>query len=401
MKKNIVLSCGFIFCWVLVKAQSVGSSGANVLGQINSEAIVTAVPSLTISPDARSGALADAGAAISPDANASYWNSAKLAFINKQYGGSLSYNPWLRKLVPDMSLNYLTGYTKLRKEEALSLSLMYFNMGSIQFTDASGNQLNKFSPQEFSIGANYSRKLSQYFSVGAGLKFIHSNLTGSTSATGGVVKSANTAAVDLGVYHTKDFTVPGSFKKYNWSWGINVSNVGPKVSYSDAQHRSPIPTNLRLGTAFTTEIDPYNKFTFIVDANKLLVPAPAIYDSVNGQYVVVKGQDPATTGMVSGITGSLYKDPGGLKEEFQEIMWSLATEYWYNNLFAVRGGFFYENKYTGDRKYFTMGFGLRYNYFGLDAAYLVPIVINNPLAETLRFTLHIDMVGKKQESVIE
>ncbi len=404
MKKIIACLCIFIFCCSLSNAQTVGHTGSNIIGQQSNEAIVTAIPSLTITPDARAGAMGDAGVATSPDANATYWNSAKLAFLKNQYGGSLSYNPWLRKLVPDMSLNYLTGYTKLRKEEALAFSLMYFNMGSIQFTDANGNNLNKFNPQEFAFGGNYSRKLSEYFSVGAGLKFIHSNLTGSSTNTDlGNVKSANTAAVDLGIYHTKDITIPGSFKKYNWSWGVNISNVGPKVSYSDINHRSPIPTNLRVGTAFTTEIDPYNKFTFTVDANKLMVPAPPVYyvGSNSQDSSIAKGQNPATTGLVNGITGSFTKDPGGLKEELQEIMWSAATEYWYNDLFAARAGVFYENKNTGDRKYFTLGFGLRYTYFGLDVAYLIPIVLNNPLAETLRFTLHINMQGKKQESVIE
>ena len=404
--------CLFIFCGLVTKAQTVaGSGGSNILGQRSSEAIVTSVPSLTISPDARSGALGDAGAAISADANASYWNSAKLCFIKQQYGGSLSYNPWLRKLVPDMSLNYLTAYTKVRKEEAIAFSLMYFNMGSIQFTDQNGNPLQKFSPQEFAITGNYSRKLSPYLSIGAGLKFIHSNLTGgfNNDPNGGTVKSGNTAAVDFGIYHTKDITIPGSFKKYNWSWGANLSNVGPKISYSTAAHGAFIPTNLRLGTAFTTEIDPYNKFTFILDANKLLVPAPAVYylgangqDSVNSNGpVVAKGQNPETTGLIGGMIGSFYKAPGGLREEWQEITWSLATEYWYNDLFAVRCGMFYENRNTGDRQYFTTGFGVRYNYFGLDVAYLIPIVLNNPLAETLRFTLHINLVGKKQESVIE
>ncbi|MFN3403352.1 MAG: type IX secretion system outer membrane channel protein PorV [Cytophagaceae bacterium] len=377
-------------------------------GRMNEPRVITtAVPFLTISPDARSGGMADVGVAISPDANAMYWNPAKLAFVENNMGFSLSYNPWLRKLVNDMSLSYLSGYKRIRKEEAIGLSLNYFNLGSIQFTDQMGNPMQTHNPKEYSFAGGYSRKLSQTMGVGIVLKYIHSNLSGNmTFANGTTSKPGNTAAADVGLYYRDDYIINGT--NTNIALGLMISNIGAKISYSNNANRDFIPTNLKLGTAITTELDPYNKFVFAFDVNKLLVPTPPVYyprasgggDSLDadGNRVIYKGQNPDRP-LLSGMFGSFTDAPGGAREELQELILSGGVEYWYNDLFAVRGGYFYENRLKGNRKYFTLGFGIRYQVFGLDFAYLIPVRSNNPLAETLRFTLHFNFETKDQRGV--
>ncbi|MFL5729969.1 MAG: type IX secretion system outer membrane channel protein PorV, partial [Cytophagaceae bacterium] len=248
--------------------------------------IVTSVPFLIMAPDARAGSMGDVGAATSPDANASHWNSAKLAFIgddeedeekHKRYGFATSYNPWLRKLVGDMSLNYLTGYTKIRKEEALAFNLLYFDLGKIQFTDANNNSLGEGHPNEFSVGGNYSRKLSQKLGVGVGLKYIHSNLANGQQINGTVIKAGNTAAGDIGIFYRTDAIMRRTGKVLNLAFGANISDIGPKISYSNQGNTNFIPTNLRLGSAVTVPLDQFNKITFALDVNKLLVPSPPQY----------------------------------------------------------------------------------------------------------------------------
>jgi len=374
--------------------------------------IVTSVPFLIMAPDARSGAMGDVGAAISPDANSTHWNSAKLAFIGddedgeekqKRYGFATSYNPWLRKLVGDMSLNYLTGYTKIRKEEALAFSLLYFDLGKIQFTDANNNSLGEGHPNEFSIGGNYSRKLSQKLGVGVGLKFIHSNLANGQQINGTVIKAGNTAAGDIGVYYRTDMIMAKTGKVLNLALGANISDIGPKISYSNNGNSNFIPTNLRMGAALTFPLDQYNKIVVAMDLNKLLVPTPPqYYQKANGgdSTVIEKGKDP-NRGWISGMFGSFTDAPGGLKEELQEFTIGTGVEYWYQSYFAARAGYFHESKTKGYRRYFTVGIGLRYNVFGLDVAYLIPVVQNNPLAESLRFTLLFNFKGKTQESVTQ
>jgi hypothetical protein len=378
--------------------------------------IVTSVPFLLMAPDARAGAMGDVGAATSPDANSSHWNSAKLAFIgddddekNKNYGLSLSYNPWLRKLVNDMSLNYLTAYTKVRKEEAISFNLLYFDLGTIDFTDANNQSLGSYHAQEYSVGANYSRKLSQKLGVGVGLKYIHSNLANGQQIMGTTVKSGNTAGGDIGVFYKTNYTFAKTGKVVNIAFGANISDIGPKISYSNNGVSNFIPTNLRVGTAVTVPLDAYNKLVFALDLNKLLVPSPPVYlkgangaDSLdlNQNKIITDGKNP-NRGWVSGMLGSFTDAPGGLKEELQEVIIQGGVEYWYQTFFAVRGGYFHESRNKGYRRYFTLGFGLRYNVFGLDFAYLIPVVQNNPLAETLRFTLQFNFKGKRQESVTQ
>jgi hypothetical protein len=366
--------------------------GTDIQGKDVARPITTAVPFLNISPDARSGALGDAGAAISPDANSTYWNAAKLAFAEKPLGFAISYTPWLRKLVNDMSISYLTGYYKPTKEQAIAFSLTYFNMGELQFTDNSGGVIMDFRPKEYAPN----------LSIGVSAKFIYSNLTGSLQQqNSGGARAGISGAVDFGVYYTKEMTSGG--KNSNFSFGANISDIGAKITYTDAQNRQFLPTNLRVGIAYAIEVDPFNKFTFIVDANKLLVPTPPVYvynDSTQS-YQIASGKDPNTIPLLKGMFGSFSDAPGGFKEELREVTLSGAIEYWYNDLFAARAGVFHENKYKGNRNYLTMGFGLRYQQFGLDFAYLVPFVQNNPLSETLRFALLFTFEGKRQESVVE
>lgn len=370
------------------------------IGKDTVRVITTAMPFLTITPDARSGAMGDVGVATSPDANAMFWNPAKLAFIEHGKGFAISYNPWLRKLINDMSLSYLAGYYKVSKQEAIGLQLLYFDLGSIQFTNDKGDPMGDFNPQEYAIGATYSRKLSNFLGVALNLKYIHSNLSGNVHLNNGAsTKAANAGAGDVGIYYKREVMI--SAKPYDFSFGANISNIGNKVSYTNNDIRNFIPTNLRLGTGITVPFDEYNKITFALDLNKLMVPTPPLRDD-NGN--VIDGSEDKTKSLISGMLGSFSDAPNGIGEELKEFMISTGVEYWYSDIFAARGGFFHENKYKGNRRYFTLGFGLRYKVFGLDFAYLIPLQQNNPLAETLRFTLHFNFADTRPggpESITE
>lgn len=391
----------FIFIFGLFPILSVAQTpipDIDVLGRNNAQ-ITTAVPFLTISPDARSGALADAGVATTADANSIYWNPGKMAFIENSdgepsdIGVSLSYTPWLRRLINDMSLNYLSGYKRLSDVEVIGLSLNYFNLGSMTFRDDEGNILNdNVRPREFAFNFAYSRKLSDNLGVGIGVKYVHSNLTQGavTLSNGTTARPGNTAAADIGVYYNKAFTElarKAGLIDGNLALGASISNLGAKISYSDNGVSNFIPANLRLGFAATADIDPYNSITFIVDVNKLLVPTPPItaLDSA-GNVVIIDGQDP-DRGFISGVFGSFTDAPGGFAEEIREFTASIAAEYWYAKALAVRAGYFTESELKGNRKYFTLGLGVKYKKYGFDFAYLVPVQQNNSLQDTLRFTL--------------
>ncbi|MCU0429508.1 MAG: type IX secretion system outer membrane channel protein PorV [Cytophagaceae bacterium] len=376
----------------------------DLLGRDTVRVITTAVPFLTISPDARSGAMGDVGAAISADANSIFWNPAKLCFSEKDMGFAVSYTPWLRKLgINDMSLSYLAGYAKISKQEAIGLSMNYFNLGKIQFTDNNGQAIREFKPQEFSIGGTYSRKLSDKFSVAPAVKLIYSNLTGSINLNGTTTKPGATMAIDLSAFYKSDIKIQG--RSANLAFGAVISNFGGKISYTNSSQRDFIPTNFRLGSALTYEVDQFNKVIIAVDVNKLMVPSPPVYaqdtTDPNGKPFIVRGRNPENLSMFSGVFGSFADAPDGFREEMREFIINTGIEYWYNNLFAVRGGFFNENKLKGNRKYFTLGLGIRYNSFGIDFAYLVPLRQNNPLAETLRFSLHFDMASKRRLESVE
>jgi len=375
-------------------SQVVISNPDELLGAQN--AITTAVPFLAISPDARHAALGDAGVATSADANASYWNAAKLVFIDKKYGGTISYTPWLGKIVNDMSISYLSGFYKITREQAVSASIKYFDLGDISFRDANNNPLGDFNPREFAFDATYSRMLSEKFSMGISGRYIYSNLTGAFSGID--AKPGNSVAVDIGAYYTTTFKTA---KLSSLSLGATITNIGAKLSYTDNQNKDFLPTNLRLGGAYTTELDPYNSITFVLDFNKLMVPTPPIR-ATDGTIIYGKDDNRSVLG---GMFGSFTDAPNGFEEEMQEIMTSVGIEYWYNNLFAARLGYFNEAKNKGNRKYMTIGLGFRKKQFGIDVAYLVPVnKRESPLAETLRFTLLFQIPNtetEKKESVTD
>lgn len=362
---------------------------------VDRRVIITAVPFLNFAPDSRHSGMGDVGVATSPDANSAHWNAGKLAFIEDDMGFSLSYSPWLGRLVPDMSLNYLTGYKRIDNVSAFGLDLRYFNIGDIQLTDTRGNPLGDFSPRDIAIGGTYSRKLSDNLSLGISARFIHSNLSGNLSSAGGNESRPGVSiGTDVGIYHTSEIIL--SEKEANLSWGINLSNIGPKITYNSAEDLDYLPTNLRFGSALQIPMDELNTITFALDLNKMLVPTPPLYEvDENGQLVldpttnepvIAAGKDP-TRPLISGMFGSPFDAPDGFREEIQEIMVSFGTEYSYDNKFALRAGYFYENPKKGGRRYFTMGVGFKFNRLGFDFSYLVPQVQNHPLAETLRFTL--------------
>lgn len=364
---------------------SVGQPG-QLVGQ--QRAITTAVPFLGISPDARHAALGDGGVATSPDANAAYWNAGKLVFIPEgiKYGGSFSYTPWLGKIVNDMWISSLSGFYKISREQAVAVSLKYFDLGEISFRDYNNQPLGDFNPKEAAFDATYSRMLTDNFSVGLSARYIFSNLTG--AFTGSDAQAGNSVAADVGVFYTKPLQ---GTRNSTLSLGAQISNIGAKISYTDNNNRDFLPTNLRVGGAYTTELDPFNNITFILDFNKLMVPSP--------------GSNRENESLLSGMFGSFSDAPGGAQEEFQEFMTSAGVEYWYRNIFAGRLGYFNEHVDKGNRKYMTMGVGFRRNNFGIDVAYVVPTnQREHPLAETLRFTLLMQVLSREpgeEESVTD
>ena len=371
-------------------------SQSNLLGQ--ETAITTAVPFLAISPDARHAALGDAGVATSPDANAAYWNAGKLVFLPTKYGASASYTPWLGKIVNDMSIYYLTGYYKISREQAVAVALKYFDMGDVTFRDGPliSDISGEYNPRDFSFDATYSRQLSTNLGIGISARYIYSNLTG-TSATIDA-KPGKSVAADIGLYYTKELRWQ---KLSTLSLGATITNIGAKLTYTDNNNEDFLPTNLRVGTALTTQLDPYNSLTFILDFNKLMVPSPPLRDSVTGN--IVKGRDPNRS-VLNSMFSSIGDAPDGFKEEIDEVMTSIGIEYWYNRMFAARLGYFNEARSKGNRKYMTMGLGFHKNKFGIDVAYLVPTARReHPLAETLRFTLHFNIADNptNQESVTD
>lgn len=388
--------------------------------QINT--ITTAVPFLLISPDSRSGAMGDVGVALSPDANSIHWNPAKLSFIEDEndLGFSVSYSPWLRALVNDINLAYLSGYKKIDQNSSVGMSLRYFSLGNITFTDNYGNATRDFKPSEFALDGVYSRKLSDRFGAGIAARYIYSNLTGGISTTGGDTKAGKSLAVDISAYYETERFNLGEAKS-NVAMGINISNIGAKMSYTDAANRDFIPTNLRLGAALNTELDEFNKLTIAFDANKLLVPTQPVYQQANGQTVygpdglpvIFSGKDP-NVGVATGLFGSFGDAPGDVvidedgntvevvsgskfKEELREINLSVGGEYLYNELLAIRAGYFHEHWSKGNRRFVSLGAGIRYSVFELDLSYLLALTQSSPLANTLRFTLKFNM-GKESGS---
>lgn len=379
--------------------------------------ITTAVPFLLIAPDSRSGGMGDVGVSTTPDANSIHWNASQIAHAANEFEVGVSYVPWLSDLVPGINLAYLSGYKKVDRNSGFGGSLRYFSLGDITFTDIAGNQVGFFSPTEFAIDAAYGRMLGEKISGGMAVRYVFSNLTGGFAAANIDTKPGQALAVDLNAYYYNPRFKLGK-NDATFGAGFNISNIGNKVAYTETSDRDFLPMNLRLGPTLGLKLDDYNSLSFTAELNKLLVPSPPIYelDSLgnpliqNGKLVIASGFDPEV-GVASGLFRSFYDAPGVVveddignrlynpdgtlqiekgsrfREELREINISLAMEYWYDEQFALRAGYFYEHPTKGARKFFTLGAGLRYNIFALDFSYLIATTQRNPLANTLRFTL--------------
>ena len=379
--------------------------------------ITTAVPFLMIAPDSRAGGMGDAGVASTPDVNSMHWNPAKYMFCEDEMGVSISYTPWLRFLVQDMNIGYLSGYYKLDAENTLAASLTYFTLGNITFTDVVGSTIRDFNPNEFSLDFAYSRLLGNNLSGSVALRYIYSNLSGGISNSGAETHPGHSGAGDVAFFYKSDDLNLGNMKS-QLMWGLNVSNIGLKISYTSNEQRNFIPTNFRMGLGYLMELDNFNTILLTADMNKLLVPTPPVYlkDTLGGwvydnlgNLIIQYGKDPnisVPAALFSSWTDApgtndLFLngngDPSVFREEFAEITWSVGLEYWYDKKFALRAGYFNEHQYKGNRKYFTMGAGLKMNVFGLDFAYLIAPGQNNPLRNTLRFTLIFDFAGLSEE----
>ena len=351
--------------------------------------IVTAVPFLLITPDARSGAMGDAGVAVAGDVNSASINASKLAFIDKPYGFSVSYSPWLKSLVPDINLAYLSGFYKLDDRNTIGASLRYFSLGTIQLTDLNQQDLGIANPNELAFDVSFARSFGEEFSLGSSVRYIYSNLASGQLSSSGQVRGGKSVAVDVsGLYKTAT-TMFG--KQAVLSAGANISNIGTKMSYSDGGENFFLPTNFKLGGASTIVVDDYSTFTLALDFNKLLVPTQPIYDSNNN---IISGRDPNRS-VPAGIFGSFSDAPGGFSEELREVGISTGLEYWYNQQFALRAGYNYQSPLKGDSRYFTLGLGLKYNVFNIDFSYLLANAQTSPLANTLRFGLLFNFGDKK------
>ena len=390
-----------------VEAQTFATDDGDGSLQLNT--ITTAAPFLMISPDARAGGMGDLGVATGADAASIHWNPGKLAFAENKMGFALSYTPWLRALVPDINLAYLSGYGKIGKKgnQTLAGSLRYFSLGDITFTDINGNTIGQFRPNEFAIDLAYARELAKGFSGGLALRYVFSNLTGGINVGGADTRPGMAAAADLGFFY-KNESVEVAKKKTIITAGLVFSNIGSKMSYTNLDEEDFLPMNLRLGLGFRMFFDKHNSLGIYADFNKLLVPTPPRYlkttpggnvDSLdfNGQRIIEAGKDPNVS-VPAGLFQSFGDAPGGAAEEFAEIQISVGMEYWYQKLFAVRAGYFHEAEVKGNRRYVTVGAGIRYNVFGLDFAYLIPVQQRHPLENTLRFTLTFDFDAFKKQN---
>jgi hypothetical protein len=379
---------------VLTTFGAYAQDDANLSGK-GLNAILTTVPFLTISPDSRAGAMGDAGVATAPDLYSQNWNAAKYLFMQDKLGVGLSYTPWLKKLqVNDLNLVYLSGYYKFDPKQAFSLGLRYFNLGTIQYTNQNGDPAGTGRPNELAIDLGYSQLLSDYFGAGLVLRYIYSDIAGGKGTLNNIVYNpGKSVAADWDMYYQQPITVDN--RDAEMAFGLAITNIGFKMSYSSGDKKEFIPTTMKLGGRFSMDMDEYNSISATVDFSKLLVPTPPKYDE-NDSLISGRSSDVST---LAGMIQSFYDAPGLLdsdgnleknsrfKEEIQEIMIGGGAEYWYREQFAVRAGYFYEHKNKGDRKYITAGIGLKLNVFSLDFSYLKSMGRTSPLDGTLRFTL--------------
>ena len=356
--------------------------------------ITTGVVSLGIVPDARGASMGDLGAATDPDANSQYWNPSKYAFAYSKAGVSISYTPWLRKLVNDIYLANLAGYWKLGQEDnqAVSASLRYFSLGEVSMTNDEGASINSINPFGMAFDLGYSRKLSESFSMGVALRYIYSDLAFDESSSSDDTKGASAFAADISGYYTT-YPIVGR-NECQWSLGFNISNIGSKMSYNGGNEPAFLPTNLRLGTMFMFPLADYHSLALSVDVNKLLVPAKPRLTDFEDQIAYEDAlQDWKDMSPIAGVFNSFTDAPGGAKEELREINYSIGAEYNYNQQFFLRGGYYHESTYKGNRQYFGLGAGFALNIVRLDAAYMIATAQSSPLDQTLRFSLTFDMDG--------
>jgi hypothetical protein len=353
--------------------------------------VTTAVPFLRISPDARAGGMGDLGVATSPDANSPFWNLAKTPFATSNFSVGLTYTPWLKDLgLNDVYLLAAAGYYKLDEEQALAASVRYFSLGNITFTDPSGNDFGEGRPREFGVDFGYTRKLSDRIGLGIALRYINSNLAAGAPNAGNAYKPGNAVAGDISFFYTG-----ANAEGQGWNFGATLTNLGTKIGYTnDATQKDYIPANLSFGTAYTRVFDESNKIQIGLDVHKLLVPTPPNFAGMTEDEAAEAAREYRQKSVVSSWFSSFGDAPGGFSEELKEFQFSVGLEYSYNDQFMARAGYFYEDKTKGNRKYFTVGLGIKYNVFGLNFSYLVPSgsgVNRNPLSNTLRFGLVFDL----------
>src|SRR5690554_3375392 len=405
---------------LVITASAFGQSGnaPKDAADLQLNTITTAVPFLQITPDSRSGAMGDVGTALSPTSNSFFWNTSMLSFAEDKSEVSLSYSPWLQNLASDINLSHLAGYYRVNDRNVIGGSLRFFSLGEILFTDNTGTPTMPHTPTEFELLGGYAFKLNEKFSLGLNGKFIYSNLTSGAMVDGAESSAGLAGAADVSFsYFSDDIRYAGM--RGSLAFGVTLNNVGNKVSYTAENDRDFLPTNLKIGSAMTIHLDTYNSLTWAVDVSKLLVPTSPIRNSISGD--VMSGYDP-NVGVVPGMLQSFYDAPGALakdangnyiknadgsyevvkgtkfKEELTEIMIGTGLEYWYNDLFAARAGYFYENLNKGARQHLTFGIGLKYKMFGIDFSYLTSLRRNNPLQNTIRFTLRLHLGGSKNDS---
>lgn len=381
---KIVATCLLLLSAVNVSAQD----KQNMFNPVNAS-----VTSQTIAPDARAAGMGDVGVATDPDVVSQYWNPAKYPFTISRAGVALNYTPWLRQLVNDMDLAYLAGYYRIGDYSAISGSLRYFSLGEVPTSsDLSSSNDMTINPYEMSLDVAYSLMLSEKFSIAAGVRWIYSDLTYDYTED---TSPGSAFAADLSAYY-QDYIMLGD-RECQLGLGLNISNIGSKITFGGDDNSEFIPTNMRLGASLMVPVDEYNRFTIAADANKLLVPTyPKQNDGESTEdYQQRVQKDYYDVSSISGIFKSFGDAPNGFKEELQEIQWSLGAEYVYHDQFSIRAGYHHESENKGNRKYFTVGAGFKMSVFSLDAGYVIATAKSNPLDQTLRFTLSFDMDGLK------
>jgi len=418
---KLFLSVSLLFSSAVALAQPTGGGSGVTQEDLQLNTITTALPFMSITPDSRAGGMGDAGTALSPNSTSIYWNTAVLNFSEERSEVSVSYTPWLRQLTNDIHLSYVSAYGRIGDRHSVAGALRYFSLGSITFTDINGDVLREDKPSEFELTGGYAFKTSDRTSVGINGKFAYSNLTGGLIVGGIQTEPGIAGAADISFAFFNDEAKIGGIRG-TYIFGATINNIGNKVKYNTVGANAPgdfLPMNLKIGNSFNAKLDKFNSLTLSIDLQKLLVPTPPVYDGLTGELASGMNNN---IGVISGMLQSFYDAPGRVvedangdfvknsdgsyqvvkgskfKEEMSEINIATGLEYWYNNILAVRAGFFYESKNKGARQYFNAGVGFKYNKFGIDISYLIALQRTNPLANTLRFSLRYSFGGDSATS---